>query len=483
MKLSVRRAFTISFLERYSITILNFISVMVLARLLTPEDIGIYSVGLAIIGLAHMIRDFGIGDYLLQEKTLTREKVASALGLTIVLAWSLGFVIFALSGAVADYYEESSVKEVIQVVALNFFLIPLGAMAPSLLKRGMSFGTLFKINFSASFTNIIVAISLAYMGYGFMSMAWASVSSIFVRAVLGQYFLPKKYRILPSLNGWPHIAKFGGHIVGANLSRELGQSIPDLIVSKVLGFSALGYFSRAQGYVKLYTTTIQKAIVPVIQAMFAKNNREDSGLQNSYLKTVSYVTLIGWSLLAFLGLMSFQIIRLLYGDQWDAAVPVASVLCLATAFVVPSTINVNLLIATGHAKPLFRISLVLNLIRIASVVALVSYGLVYVAYGLVIVSMLQFIISSYAVSVNNGLKIGKLLPVFIKNISIILISMVVPLFMYLMPGFNLELNIKYLVLACGYTSIIWLLMLYVFKHPFREEIDKVVALVLKKVTN
>ena len=74
---------------------MQFVSILILARLLTPEQIGIYTVAVATISLAQMVRDFGVSQYLIQEKALSREKVAAALSLTASIAWVLGILIFA----------------------------------------------------------------------------------------------------------------------------------------------------------------------------------------------------------------------------------------------------------------------------------------------------------------------------------------------------------------------------------------------------
>ena len=67
---SVRRALALSLVERYLTLAIALGSNMVLARLLTPDQIGVYSVSLAVIGLAQALRDFGVGSYLIQEKVV-----------------------------------------------------------------------------------------------------------------------------------------------------------------------------------------------------------------------------------------------------------------------------------------------------------------------------------------------------------------------------------------------------------------------------
>ena len=83
-----RRAVYLSAVARYSDMIVQFVSVMVIARLLTPEEIGIFSISLAVIALAQTLREFGLGAYVVQERELDRARIRSAFGVALVLAWA-----------------------------------------------------------------------------------------------------------------------------------------------------------------------------------------------------------------------------------------------------------------------------------------------------------------------------------------------------------------------------------------------------------
>ena len=83
-----RRAVYLSAVARYSDMIVQFVSVMVIARLLTPEEIGIFSISLAVIALAQTLREFGLGAYVVQERELDRP-IRSAFGVALVLAWAI----------------------------------------------------------------------------------------------------------------------------------------------------------------------------------------------------------------------------------------------------------------------------------------------------------------------------------------------------------------------------------------------------------
>ena len=93
---TVRRALALSFIERYFSIVLALGSNMVLARLLTPEQIGVYSVSLAVIGVAHVLREFGVGNFLIQQKDLHDDHVRTAFGLALAVGGLLALAILSL---------------------------------------------------------------------------------------------------------------------------------------------------------------------------------------------------------------------------------------------------------------------------------------------------------------------------------------------------------------------------------------------------
>ncbi|MEE8445630.1 MAG: oligosaccharide flippase family protein, partial [Alphaproteobacteria bacterium] len=179
-----------------------------MARLLTPAEIGIFSVGIAVVGMAHMLRGFGVGSYLIQEKELTRDKIRAAFTVALVIAWVMAGVLIALSGPMADFYDEPGVHQVMMVLSINFFLIPFSAPILALLNREMNFAALFCIGVMSTFAGAATSVTMAILGFGFMSLAWGSVAGILTTVVVANLNRPSLAQVLPSFRGWRQIVSF-----------------------------------------------------------------------------------------------------------------------------------------------------------------------------------------------------------------------------------------------------------------------------------
>jgi hypothetical protein len=151
----VRRALLLSVMERYGLIALGLISYVLVARLLTPYEIGIYSVTAALVGVVHVIRDFGVASYLIQEQDLTRERRDTALGLSLLTGSVLFVAVFAVAPLVASLYGDTRMASILRVVSLNLLLLPFCGIALSLLRREMRFGQLLWINILAAVVGFV----------------------------------------------------------------------------------------------------------------------------------------------------------------------------------------------------------------------------------------------------------------------------------------------------------------------------------------
>src|SRR3954454_19500667 len=103
---AVRRSLVFSFAEKYGSYAINFVGMVILARLLTPKEFGIFTVGMAVVALIDVFRDFGVGNYLVQEREVTEAHVRAAFTLTFCISLLSGLGLLAGTGALAALYDE-----------------------------------------------------------------------------------------------------------------------------------------------------------------------------------------------------------------------------------------------------------------------------------------------------------------------------------------------------------------------------------------
>lgn len=361
---SVRRALALSLVERYLTLAIALGSNMVLARLLTPEQIGVYSVSLAVIGLAQALRDFGVGSYLIQEKVVDDHQIGTAFAISLLIG-SLLFAI-AMIGTpwAANYYGEPRMKATLMLGAGNFLLLPFCTISLAMLRREMQFKRLLHITLAAAALGSGTAIGLAALGVGETSLALGSLVTNAATGVGAWLARPNRRFVRPTFSRWRQVLSFGGRSSLVGCVTSISMDANDLIVGKVLGFPSVALLSRAQGLMYLFNRDLMSAVRNVALPAFAQAHRNGVDLEQGYLKSVSIVTLFGWPFHALLSCYAIEVIDLLFGRQWHAAAPLVPIFCAAGAFAAVNALTPNLLVAVGRMDLATRADLFMQPLRV-----------------------------------------------------------------------------------------------------------------------
>ncbi len=389
MSLSIRGALLWSFAERYASLIVTVASTMLLARLLTPTQVGIFSLCAAVTTVAGILRDFGVSEYLIQEKDLTRDKLRAAFGIAIAIAWSIGAAVFSVRGWVAEYYGEPGVAQVLAVLSLNFLILPFASPAFALLSRDLAFRKIFVIQLSSNTVQSVMAVGLAYAGFGYMSLAWAPVASILVQTLLVTAFRPNDTFLLPSLRNARGIWRFGSLFVMSRVVETITRNSHEFVIAKQFDFLSVGIFSRAFGLLELFYNNVAAAILRVATPTFANNHRAGENQAETFARGTAIFTCVAWPFFGFVALMAPELIRLLFGPQWDGAAAIASILAIAAIPAYLTALAPNLLAATGHVKQRLQISLWCSPIHLGCILAASYLSLAAIAGVFVLTNLVQ----------------------------------------------------------------------------------------------
>lgn len=392
---ATRHSFFFSFAEKYTVLLLGIVATMVLSRLLTPAEVGVYSLGAVLVALAQVVRDFGVGQYLIQEKQLDAVKLRAALATSLLVAWLLAGLVLLASAPLAHFYDEPRLTLVLRLLSVNFLLIPFSALTLPMLRRQLRFRAIYAINAANSGVNLLVAVLLALQGYSYMSMVWAALAGSCASLLVSLLVRPKELPWLPGRRGMGAIARFGAYATGGGLVDEAGVAAPDLIIGKLIGIESLALFGKAQSVLNIFNQAITSAISPVVFPLFAARAREgggqggQGGAERVYLRTISYMTALAWPFFLFLACMALPLVKVLYGAQWIGCVPLIRIMCLSSAVYSMFSMARYLFVATGQLHAQVRLDAWAGAIKVALLLAAAPFGLVTVAWAVVLSNVLR----------------------------------------------------------------------------------------------
>ncbi|MBB1075263.1 oligosaccharide flippase family protein [Rhodoferax sp. 4810] len=326
---SLRAKIALQFVVNNLTIVSNFALAVLLARLLTPTDIGIFSMSAVLIAIAHVFRDFGVAAYIKREKELTEQTLRSAMGLLVTTSWTASAILFVSASYWADFLHEPRIADVVRVLALGFIFIPFGAIPSAILTRRMEVRKTSKVAIVSNLSHFAVCLGLAQAGLGHMTMAWANLVDILICGIGYRWVLGERLPVWPSVIGWKRIAHFGLGNILPSLLQKIDAAIPDLVLGRLSTPAAVGLFSRANSTVNMLGEAINPTInyfaLPYLAQVHHKNGRIDQ----EYLKASSLVNSIVFPALVTVAILSPELVGFLFGQQWLPSAHAIPWLCVA----------------------------------------------------------------------------------------------------------------------------------------------------------
>lgn len=339
----------------------QFISVALLARLLSPDDFGLMSMAIVVTGFAQAFSDFGLSNAIIHHQNASREQLSSLYWLNLVVGFCIFILLQAAIPLASVYYQEPRLEPVLGWASLTFLITPFGQQFQSLLRQELRFKTLSLIEIIQGLAYALTAVYFALAGYGVLSLVWG----ILIQTIVGVTLLisvAKRAHWLPSLHfnyrGLSGFIQFGLFQMGERSLNYISTNIDYLIIGRFLGSEALGYYNLAYNLMRLPVSYINPVVVSVAFPAFARVQHEDALLRKGYAKILHYLSSMTFPIMAGILVVAPLLVPLVYGTQWTPAVPVVRIFALLGIIKSLGNPLSSLLLAKGRADLGFWMNLV-----------------------------------------------------------------------------------------------------------------------------
>lgn len=363
--MSTRKSLAWSFSQQFGQVGLQFVGSVIIARLLTPGEMGIFALALAVSFVLSTLRSFGIVTYLIREEELTEDKIRTAFGIMIVLGGVLGLILLLSRGFVAELYDEPGMADVLLLLAIGYFISPIGQPAQGLLSREMRFDLLHHITLAMTVVTLGTNIALALLGFSYMALAWGLLAGNVVQAVLLILAKPDHLKLTPSFSHWREVIRFGGYMTGIAIVGTFQSEGTKFLLGGFINPAAVALYDRAAQIPDLVRQSLFNPIARVFLPVFSKDIREGRSIGPGVLKLISANTVIVWPVFLSIGIISAPFIVLLFGENWRTAGEILPFLLIEGAIVASLPQPDQILIPHGRVKRLFKIrttALVVNIV-------------------------------------------------------------------------------------------------------------------------
>ena len=414
-------------LQKYSTMFIQFISGIILARLLTPYDYGCIGMLSIFMVLAESFIDGGFGSALIQKKRPTQEDYSTIFWWNIGMALLMYAILFVCAPAISRFYKIPLLCDVLRVQGLVLFIYAFNIVQRNQLRKKLNFKVLSIVTITTSLIALGTTIFMAYKGFGVWALVAQNLIGAAIPAIVFWFFIKWRPVFVFSLKSLKELFSFGFYMFLGHLLNQFGQKIQGLLIGKVYTPATMGYYSKAESTEKLASHSISGIMTQVTYPLFAEVQDDKVALGNVIKRMTVTLAYITFPLMFILLLCAKPIFVLLYSDRWLQSVPYFQVLCIAGLAGCLQSVNLQSIAAIGKSKTLFWWTLFKRVIGIGAIVlGLFWFGMKGLLVGVVFNYWFSYLVNISLVSKHIGYKwsrqIADLLPVTIASIIAALIS-------------------------------------------------------------
>lgn len=308
--------------------ILNFVTLVVLARLLSPQDFGIVAIASLVTGLVGTFGDFGLGPAVIQRQDRVTEALYTAN--TMFLGISIGLFATAvlIAPAAAGFFSAPDSVDAIRLAAVLFILNSVAFMPTTRLRKELKFGVLLQAYAISSAVSAAVSISLAYLHFSFWSIIVASLVAGGVNIVVFVIRTPWKFSLSFDRKIARDILDYGKHMFLMNVFVFFILNADSAFVAYSLGTVAVGFYALAYKWANVPVNFLSKVTAQVMTPAYVLLRDSQDRLRKGYLETVLMVASVSIPVYVALLLVADDFVAIALGSQWLPIVWPLRILCV-----------------------------------------------------------------------------------------------------------------------------------------------------------
>jgi len=471
MSADVRRSIAFSAAERYALIVIGFANTVILARLLTPQDFGVLAIATSLVVLADVFRDFGTGNYLVQLGQLGVHQLRSAFTAVFATSVLCALVLLLATPIMISFYGDARFWQLMPLFAVNMILGPFSVPGTSLLRRKLAFDALAGIGLLGACVNFAVVIVLASHGYGVMSLGWGTLAASMVRVVTVWIVQPCFTAFRFSVRGWKNPLEFGIVSTATAILNVLYESLPQLIIGRSIGLTAVGLFGRATSLCQLPDRLVISALSPVLLPALSRQTRAGIDLKPSYLLALTYMSALQWPIVLCLALLAEPAVLILYGEQWKEVAPLVRIMAIAALAMFPAFMTYPTLVALGRIRDTLWMSLISLPPSMLLVLVASPFGVEAVTATQIVSAPIQVFIAVSFIRRRIDVSWNEIAAAVGRSAIVALFSATAPALLIVWQG-GFSFDIAYPALACAIAGAGagWLAGIGLTGHPLFDEL-------------
>ncbi len=375
--------------------LVSFGITVILARLVSPEEFGVVAMIAVFTAIAGVLIDGGLNTALIQRHDVDQVEASTAFYFNVAMGVLMALLLGLLSPWIAHFFAQPQLEGITLIMAASLVVSAFGAVHSTILTKEMNFRPVLLIGLSSSLPSGVLAILLAWCGFGVWSLAWQVFAQTALNSML--LWLLHPWRPLRTFN-WHSMRQLlnrGGPVMAARLIDATYTRMYSVLIGKLYSATDLGFYTRAQSTQQFPTSLLTGVLSRVALPAFVETAEEPARMAAALAKSSRLLMFVNLPAMLGVGLVASPLVEVLFGRRWLPSVPLLQILCLAATLWPLQVLNIGALVAQGHSGLLLQIEILKKSLGILLLVAACRWGLEAIAWSQVAMACIAFFINSY----------------------------------------------------------------------------------------
>jgi PST family polysaccharide transporter len=370
--------------------ILQLLSMVVMARFLSPEDFGVYAILMIFVSFMQIFASMGTAQVVVHLDNPSQRMLSSIFFFNIAVGLILFVVMFGAAWPIAYFFDNQNLVHLLQIIGLMFIITTVSLVQKALLEKTLYFKRVVTIETSALAIASTAGIVAAVNGLGIYSLIIHSLTNATLLSI--GLWLNSHWR--PSfVCRWDDIKQVLGYsfnLTGFSTINYFARHADTFLIGKFIGASPLGVYNIAYKIMLYPLENVSRVIVRVLFPAFSSVKHDNVRFKNGYLKATSFIALVTFPLMAGLFAVAENFVALVFGDKWEGMATLLMILApIGMMQSIVTTVG-SIYTAKGTTGLMFRIGAANAAAAVLSFVVGLPFGVngVAIAYGISNILML-----------------------------------------------------------------------------------------------
>ena len=397
--------------------LLQVLSLIVFARLLTPDDFGLFAILMIFVNFLLMFTDMGTAAALIHIKKPSQKLLSSIFFFNLFVGTALCLLLLLLSGPIALFFENPPLKELLGLISINFVIVSLGIVQKARYEKELDFKNLTLIESASVLVGITVGIAAAYKGLGVYSLVIQTLTTSTLATIL--IWIISRWRPLLyfSLSDIKSIWGYTANLTTFNFVNYFARNADNFLIGKFLSSSALGVYSLAYSIMLYPLQNISRVLLRILFPAFSHIQDDNEKFKKAYLRTIFFIALVSFPVMVGLIVTADTLVSLLFGDKWENLAIILMILAPVGILQSIGTTNGSIYMAKGNTKLLLKVGIWSTIVTIIFFIGGIFFGVEGVALSYLLSNLVLFYPvfkvswGQIGLSVSEG--VGTLMPLLI----------------------------------------------------------------------